>query len=91
MIVIDGAMGEGGGQVLRTAVAEYRAFRAAGVAVEPHLADQLILPLALAGGGSFTTLPLAGHAATQLELVPRFLDVRLRTHEAGDGMVVEVG
>jgi len=77
--------------VAEAAVGEYRAFRAAGVAVEPHLADQLILPLALAGGGSFTTLPLSGHAATQLELVPRFLDVPLRAREAGDGVVVEIG
>jgi len=78
-------------KVAEAAVRDYQAFRAAGVAVEPHLADQLILPMALAGGGSFTTLPLSGHAATQLDLVPLFLDVPLRAREVEGRVTVEVG
>ena len=36
-----------------------------------HLADQLVLPLALAGGGSFRTLPPTQHTRTQLDIIPR--------------------
>lgn len=44
-------------------------------AVGEHLADQLLLPLALAGKGSFRTGPLSLHATTQMALIPRFLPV----------------
>ncbi len=54
---------------------------ASGVPVCEHLADQLILPMALAGGGSFVTGPLSRHTETQRALVPRFLDVAIRAVE----------
>ena len=46
--------------------------------VGQHLADQLLIPLVLAGGGAFRTVELTEHTRTQLDLVPRFLDVALR-------------
>jgi RNA 3'-terminal phosphate cyclase (ATP) len=58
------------------AVREMRRYLAAGAPVGEHLADQLLLPLALAGSGAFRTPPLSLHARTQIELIPRFLDVR---------------
>jgi len=42
-------------------------------AVDPHLADQLVLLLALAGGGSFCTTAPTLHTRTQLAVIPRFL------------------
>ncbi|MFO0948321.1 MAG: RNA 3'-terminal phosphate cyclase [Planctomycetota bacterium] len=62
---------------------EYQRYIAAGVPVGEHLADQLLLPLALAGSGGFDTLPLTMHAKTQLGLVPRFLDVPLHVVTIG--------
>ncbi|MEZ6188040.1 MAG: RNA 3'-terminal phosphate cyclase [Planctomycetota bacterium] len=62
----------------------------AGVPVGEHLADQLLLPLALAGGGRFRALPLSLHAETQLELIPRFLDVRFAVSPCPGGVEVEV-
>jgi RNA 3'-terminal phosphate cyclase (ATP) len=59
------------------AVQEMRGYLAAGVPVGEHLADQLLLPLALAGSGAFVSLPLSRHATTQIELIPRFLGVRI--------------
>ena len=59
------------------AVEEMRRYLAAGVPVGEHLADQLLLPLALAGSGAFVSLPLSRHATTQIELIPRFLGVRI--------------
>jgi RNA 3'-terminal phosphate cyclase (ATP) len=59
------------------AIQEMRRYLKAGAPVGEHLADQLLLPLALAGSGSFTTVPLSLHARTQIELIPRFLDVKI--------------
>lgn len=56
------------------------------VAVGPHLADQLLLPLALAGGGGFTTTaPLSGHVTTGIDVIRRFLDVEIDVDLPGDG------
>ena len=44
-----------------------------------YLADQLLLPCALAGGGGFMTLPLSPHAVTNIRVIEQFLDVRIET------------
>jgi len=47
--------------------------------VSPHLADQLLLPMALAGGGSFlTTLP-DDHVRTNISVIEKFLPVKFTT------------
>ena len=67
------------------AAGEAMEYLAAGVPVGPHLADQLILPLALAGGGSFRTIAPTNHTRTQLAVVQRFLELTPRMTEVGDG------
>jgi len=47
-------------------------------AVGEHLADQLMLPLALAGSGRFTLSTVSGHAATNAAVIERFLPVTVR-------------
>lgn len=49
----------------------------ADVAVGPHLADQLLLPLALAGAGEFLTLAPTLHTTTNLDVIRLFTDVSL--------------
>jgi RNA 3'-terminal phosphate cyclase (ATP) len=56
---------------------EVRRFLDASVPVGEHLADQLLLPVALAGGGSFVAQPLSPHATTNLEVIRRFLPVSI--------------
>jgi RNA 3'-terminal phosphate cyclase (ATP) len=51
----------------------------------PHLADQLLLPFALAGGGSFTTVKPSLHARTGAEVISRFLDVAFAFEERAAG------
>jgi RNA 3'-terminal phosphate cyclase (ATP) len=51
------------------------------VPVGEHLCDQLLLLLALAKGGAFRTLPLDGHAVTQLDTFAHFLDVKVDVRE----------
>ncbi|MFO7982141.1 MAG: RNA 3'-terminal phosphate cyclase [Desulfuromonadales bacterium] len=60
----------------RTA-AEVREYLEAGAPVGRHLADQLLLPMALAGGGSFRTLSPSRHMMTNIDVLKRFLDIKL--------------
>ncbi|MCI0342049.1 MAG: RNA 3'-terminal phosphate cyclase [Planctomycetales bacterium] len=80
--------------VARGAVRETRRLLAAGVPVGEHLADQLLLPLALApAGGAFRTLAPTLHATTNAEVILAFLpDVRIAfAEESKDVWRVEVG
>ncbi len=70
------------------AVEEFQAWQAQDVPVGEHLADQLLIPLALFGG-SVRAGPLSLHARTNLEIIERFLPGRLRVVAAGEGVVVE--
>lgn len=49
-----------------------------------HLADQLLLPMTLAGGGSFVTLPLSQHALTNIEVIKQFLPVEVKVAPAAE-------
>jgi RNA 3'-terminal phosphate cyclase (ATP) len=73
-------------QVAESAAVEAREYLDSGVPVGPHLADQLLLPLALAGGGSFATMPLTLHAQTNIEIIRRFLDVDINVSESRPGV-----
>jgi len=66
-------------------------FLEAGAPVGEHLADQLLLPMALSGGGSFFTARLSSHARTNIDVLERFLSVEVREEPASDRTVrVEV-
>ena len=59
--------------------------------VGEYLADQLLLPMALAGGGSFVTAALSAHALTNIWALKQFLPVDVRTEPASDETIrVEV-
>jgi RNA 3'-terminal phosphate cyclase (ATP) len=78
-------------EVARRAAREARRYLETPVAVGEHLADQLLVPMALAGGGSFTTLPLSSHAVTNIEIVKLLLDVEVTQEELSEAAVrVEV-
>jgi RNA 3'-terminal phosphate cyclase (ATP) len=57
------------------------------IPVGEYLADQLMLPFALAKSGSYRTLPLSLHSKTNLEVIKLFLDSQIRVEECGDGCV----
>lgn len=58
------------------AVAAAMRHEASGAAVGEFLADQLMLPLALAGGGSFTCAAVTDHMRSNAAVIGRFLPVR---------------
>ncbi|HVG30057.1 MAG TPA: RNA 3'-terminal phosphate cyclase [Pyrinomonadaceae bacterium] len=63
------------------AVAEVESYLAHGAPVGEHLADQLLIPLALAGGGSFVTGQPSPHTTTNIEIIKMFLDVEITTEQ----------
>ncbi|MBS1246539.1 MAG: 3-phosphate cyclase [Proteobacteria bacterium] len=71
-------------QVAQQVVEQVRRYLQAGVPVGRHLADQLLLPMALAGGGMFVTLKPSLHTLTNMEVIKTFMNVDLRAEEIGD-------
>jgi RNA 3'-terminal phosphate cyclase (ATP) len=63
---------------------EARAYLDAGVPVGEHLADQLVLPMAIGAGGCFRTLALSSHARTQIDLISRMTDARIEVSPVTD-------
>lgn len=74
-------------RVAMHAVRETREYLRADVPVGEHLADQLIVPMALAGGGAFRTVPLTLHSTTNIDVVRRFVDVDITTDADASGRV----
>ncbi len=68
-----------------------RRYLKAGVPVGEHLADQIMLPMAIAGAGAFRTLPLSRHSTTHLDLIRQFLDVPIEVEGDGETRVVRFG
>lgn len=85
-----GEKGVNAEHVARDVISEVRAYLASGVAVGPHLADQLLIPLALAGGGRFRTMKLTRHTETNIEVIQQFLDVKIEVRLAHDAVDIEV-
>ncbi|MEZ4315944.1 MAG: RNA 3'-terminal phosphate cyclase [Myxococcota bacterium] len=62
---------------------EAKRWMASGAPVGEHLADQLLIPLALAGSGSFTTVEPTLHTITNMAVIERFLPVRFTSTQQG--------
>ena len=73
-----GERGRPAEEVAKAAVEAAKAWLDANVPVDEHLADQLLLPMALAGGGSFRTTKPSLHTTTNAEIIRRFLPVPIR-------------
>jgi RNA 3'-terminal phosphate cyclase (ATP) len=67
-----------------------RSFHAGGAAVGEYLADQLVLPMAIAGGGMFSTITMSSHLETNMAVIKRFLPVRFEVIQQADAYRVSV-
>jgi RNA 3'-terminal phosphate cyclase (ATP) len=76
--------------VAEKAATEAKRYLDSNVAVGEHLADQLLLPMALGDGGSFTTLPPTSHTTTNATIIRKFVDVEI-VIDAGEVTTVRVG
>ncbi len=53
--------------------------------VGPHLADQILVPLAAAGGGSFRTVEPTRHTHATIDVIAQFLpDLGVEARDHGD-------
>jgi len=87
-----GEKGRPSEEVARAAIEPAQRYLSADVAVGEFLADQLLLPMALAGGGSFSTHELSSHAQTNIEVIKLFLNTNVRVEKSGRHQVqVHVG
>lgn len=67
--------------VANQAIDATREYIASEAAVGSYLADQLLIPLAISGSGSFTTLPLSRHSTTNIDVIRRFLSLEITTEQ----------
>jgi len=65
---------------------DVRRYLDANVPVGEYLADQLLIPMALARGGSFSTGPLSAHTNTNIEVIRKFLDVAFEVDRVAEGV-----
>jgi RNA 3'-terminal phosphate cyclase (ATP) len=72
-------------RVAHQAVQRARQYLESRAAFGEYLADQMMLPLALAGGGGFTLDEVSMHARTNAQVIETFLPVRFR-FERRDGV-----
>jgi len=85
-----GKLGVSAEKVATNAVNQAKGYIDSDATVGEHLADQLLLPMALSGGGSFTTLEISRHAETNMEIIAKFLSVRFTVEENNGSKRVSV-
>ncbi len=78
-------------EVVAELVDETRAYLASDAPVGVHLADQLLLPFAIAGGGVFRAVGLTLHTRTNALVLRRFLETEVTFDEAEHATTVSVG
>lgn len=79
-------MGKSAEAVATGAARGLRSYLASSAPVGVHLADQLLLPMALAGEGVFHTLAISDHTRTNMDLIQRFLPVRFAVEDLATGV-----
>ncbi len=70
-----GERGVSAEKVAMRTVKQAREYLAMDVPVGRYLADQLLIPMAMAGQGRFRTLSPTQHTTTNMEIIQKFLDV----------------
>lgn len=76
-----GARGVSAETVARLLGNEVETYLQSGACIDEHLADQLLLPMALAGGGAFTTTAASEHLRSNAALIEKFLPVEISVNE----------
>lgn len=67
-------------------------YEASGAFAGPYLQDQLLLPMAVAGGGAFTSVKVSQHTRTAADIVAQFTGRSTRFEDAGnEGTLVRLG
>ncbi|MCB9859208.1 MAG: RNA 3'-terminal phosphate cyclase [Phycisphaeraceae bacterium] len=83
-----GQRGVSAEHVARSAANEARDYLKYGAPIGTYLADQLMLPMALAGEGRFCTGPLSRHAETNAAVIESFLGTRI--HQSHTDRITQI-
>jgi RNA 3'-terminal phosphate cyclase (ATP) len=79
-----GQIGTPAERLAKTASARLKGYLESAAFAGPYLADQLVLPFALAGGGSFTTVKLTEHCRTAIAIAERFTGGPIRIERTAE-------
>jgi RNA 3'-terminal phosphate cyclase (ATP) len=86
-----GRIGASAEHVASEAAGQAKAYLASGAVADEHLTDQLLLPIALAGHGSFTGMEISLHAQTNMDVIAMFLPaVHIQTEKSDDFVEVSL-
>ncbi|WP_179506037.1 MULTISPECIES: RNA 3'-terminal phosphate cyclase [unclassified Sphingomonas] len=80
-----GQMGVTAERLGKTAAARMRGYLESDAFAGPYLADQLVLPFVLAGGGAFTTVKPSQHLITAIDIAQRFTGRAVRLEQQSEG------
>ena len=86
VIDIVGAKNLSAERVAGRAIASMKRYIKSGAAVGEYLCDQLILPLALGNGGSFTTTEPSLHTKTNIDVIKMFIDCEISLKKLEDDL-----
>ncbi len=76
-----GEKGVSAERVAKKAIRLAKEYLASDAPVGRYLADQLLVPMSLAGGGRYRTLPLTRHTTTNIDIIKKFIDIDIRTEK----------
>ena len=79
-----GEQGVSAEKVAKRVANEVRSYLASDVAVGRHLADQLLIPMALGKGGRFTTVKPTLHTETNMDIIKQFLEVEITSEQMNE-------
>ena len=82
VFTILGEHGKAAEQVAKQLAREVKRYLDSPAAVDEHLADQLLLPLALGKGGEYSCRVISAHTRTQAAMIEMFLPVRIHLRES---------
>lgn len=81
-----GKLGVSAESLAKTAAQRMAGYLASTAFAGPYLADQLLLPFALAGGGAFTTVKPSRHARTAADIIALFTGRRFAFDQQDSGV-----
>jgi RNA 3'-terminal phosphate cyclase (ATP) len=77
--------------VAEQAAAGARTYLSASAPVGEHLADQLLLPMALGDGGCFVTATATPHLRSNVAVIERFTQRKIRIDPVSNGFEIKMG
>lgn len=80
-----GRLGTPGEALAKKAAQRMAGFLASAAFAGPHLADQLLLPISIAGSGAFTTVKPSQHLLTAIEIIALFTGRRFTIAQQENG------